>query len=78
VSAGIDMALTLLARVHGPQLAQIVQFAVEFDAGSPSKAPAQMVGLRAIIAHHAAVPAPPGGLGGAHADAGGKRPRKHG
>ena len=24
VSAGIDMALTLLARIHGPQLAQIV------------------------------------------------------
>ena len=57
------MALTLLARIHGPQLAQIVQLAVEYDprppldAGSPSKAPAQMAGLRAIIAHHAAVPA---------------------
>ena len=68
VSAGIDTALTLLARAHGPQLAQMVQLAVEydprppFDAGSPSKAPAQMVGLRAIIAHRAAVPAPPGGL----------------
>ena len=67
-SAGIGMALTLLARIHGPQLAQIVQLAVEhdpcppLDAGSPSKAPAQMAGLRAIIAHHAAVPAPPGGL----------------
>ena len=62
VSAGIDMARTLPARIHGPQLAQIVQLVVEFDAGSPSKAPAQMAGLRAIIAHHAAVPAPPGGL----------------
>jgi hypothetical protein len=68
VSAGIDMALTLLARIHGPQLAQMVQLAVEYDprppldAGSPSKAPAQMMGLRAIIAHRAAVPAPPGGL----------------
>jgi hypothetical protein len=68
VSAGIDMALTLLARIHGSQLAQIVQLAVEhdprppLDAGSLSKAPAQMMGLRAIIAHHAAVPAPPGGL----------------
>jgi transcriptional regulator GlxA family with amidase domain len=83
VSAGTDMALTLLARVHGPQHAQMVQLAIEydprppFDAGSPSKAPAQMAGLRAIIAHHAAVPAPPGGLWGGHADAGGKRPRKH-
>jgi len=41
--------LTLLARAHGPQLAQMVQLAGEydprppFDAGSPSKAPAQMV-----------------------------------
>jgi hypothetical protein len=66
------------------QLARIVQLAVEYDprppldAGSPSKAPAQMAGLRAIIAHRAAVPAPPGGLGGAHADAGGKRPGKRG
>jgi transcriptional regulator GlxA family with amidase domain len=72
VSAGIDMALTLLAHIHGPQLAQMVQLGIEydprllFDAESPSKAPAQMAGLRAIIAHHAA-----------HADAGGKRPRKH-
>ncbi len=68
VPVGIDMALTLLARIHGPQLAQMVQLAVEYDprppldGGSPSKAPAQMAGLRAIIAHHAAMPAPPGGL----------------
>src|SRR6266487_2168562 len=34
-------------------------------------------GLRAIIAHHAVLPVPPGGLWGAHADAAGKRPRKH-
>ena len=83
VSAGIDMALTLLARIHGPQLAQMVERAVEYDprppldAGSPSKAPAQMAGLRAIIAHHAAMPPPLGGLWGGHAAAGGKRPRKH-
>src|SRR5215472_10912309 len=44
VSAGIDMALTLLARIHGPQIAQGVQLAIEydpqppFDAGSPSRA----------------------------------------
>src|SRR2546430_5879578 len=47
VSAGIDMALTLLGRIHGRQLAQMVQLAVEYDprppldAGSPSKAPAR-------------------------------------
>ena len=75
MSVAIDMALTALARIHGPQLAQMVQLAVEYeprpplDAGSPSKAPAQMAGLRAIIAHHAAVPAPPGGHSGGHADA---------
>lgn len=49
VSAGIDMALTLLARMHGPELAQIVQLGIEYDpqppfgAGSPSKAPAGIV-----------------------------------
>jgi transcriptional regulator GlxA family with amidase domain len=48
VSAGIDMALTLLARLHGPQIAQGVQLAIEydpqppFDTGSPSKAPAEI------------------------------------
>jgi transcriptional regulator GlxA family with amidase domain len=31
VSAGIDMALTLLARIHGPQLAQMVQLAIDYD-----------------------------------------------
>ena len=49
VSAGIDMALALLARLHGPQLAQGVQLAIEydphppFDTGSPSKTPAEIV-----------------------------------
>jgi glycine/D-amino acid oxidase-like deaminating enzyme len=49
VSAGIDMALTLLARLHGPELAQGLQLAIEydpqppFDTGSPSKAPAEIV-----------------------------------
>jgi len=49
VSAGIDMALTLLARLHGPQIAQGLQLAIEydpqppFDTGSPSKAPAEIV-----------------------------------
>jgi transcriptional regulator GlxA family with amidase domain len=49
VSAGIDMALTLLERMHGPQIAQGGQLAIEydpqppFDTGSPSKAPAEIV-----------------------------------
>jgi transcriptional regulator GlxA family with amidase domain len=49
VSSGIDMALTLLARMYGPQLAEGLQLALEydpqppFDTGSPSKAPAEIV-----------------------------------
>ena len=49
VSAGIDMALTLLARMYGPEIAMGVQLAVEydprppFDTGSLSKAPAEIV-----------------------------------
>ena len=51
VSAGIDMALTLLAHLHGDEVAQCVQLAIEydpqppFDAGAPSKAPAAIVEL---------------------------------
>jgi hypothetical protein len=51
VSSGIDMALTLLDRMHGPAVAESVQLAIEydpqppFDAGSPSKAPADIVDL---------------------------------
>lgn len=46
VSAGIDLALTLVAELAGPEIAQAVQLGIEydpqppFDAGSPSKAPA--------------------------------------
>jgi transcriptional regulator GlxA family with amidase domain len=49
VSAGIDMALALLGRMYGPQLAEGVQLGIEydphppFDTGSPSKAPAEIV-----------------------------------
>jgi transcriptional regulator GlxA family with amidase domain len=49
VSAGIDLALTLAARIAGPELAQVVQLAIEydprppFDAGSPATAPAVAV-----------------------------------
>jgi transcriptional regulator GlxA family with amidase domain len=45
VSAGIDLALTLAAKIAGPEVAQRIQLAIEydphppFDAGSPSKAP---------------------------------------
>jgi putative intracellular protease/amidase len=49
VTAGIDMALTLVARIAGPELAQGIQLGIEydpeppFDAGSPEKAPAEIV-----------------------------------
>jgi putative intracellular protease/amidase len=49
VSAGIDMALTLAARIAGPQAAQAIQLGIEydpqppFDAGSPEKAPQEIV-----------------------------------
>lgn len=45
VSAGIDMALTLAARLAGPVTAQAIQLMIEydpqppFDAGAPDKAP---------------------------------------
>ena len=51
VSAGIDMALALAARVAGDTVAQAIQFGIEydpqppFDAGSPHKAPAEVVEL---------------------------------
>jgi transcriptional regulator GlxA family with amidase domain len=49
VSAGIDMALYLVGRAEGPEAAQAVQLAIEydpdppFDAGSPEKAPTAIV-----------------------------------
>jgi len=49
VSAGIDMALHLVGREAGPEVAQTVQLRIEydpsppFDAGSPEKAPAAIV-----------------------------------
>ena len=51
VSAGIDMALTLAARLAGDMVAQAIQLGIEydpqppFDAGSPAKAPAEVVEL---------------------------------
>jgi putative intracellular protease/amidase len=49
VTAGIDMALTLVQRIAGNELAQAIQLGLEydpqppFDAGSPEKAPAAIV-----------------------------------
>jgi transcriptional regulator GlxA family with amidase domain len=49
VSAGIDMALTLAARIAGDEVAQAIQLGIEydpqppFDAGSPDKAPRAIV-----------------------------------
>jgi transcriptional regulator GlxA family with amidase domain len=51
VSAGIDMALHLAARVAGEEVAQAIQLGIEYDpeppldAGSPHKAPASIVEL---------------------------------
>jgi putative intracellular protease/amidase len=56
VSAGIDMALTLLGRIAGDDAAKTIQLAIEydpappFDAGSPEKAPPNLVtALRAVF-----------------------------
>jgi transcriptional regulator GlxA family with amidase domain len=51
VSAGIDMALTLAARIAGEETAQAIQLGIEydprppFDSGSPAKAPSELVEL---------------------------------
>ncbi|MEU5808620.1 MULTISPECIES: DJ-1/PfpI family protein [unclassified Streptomyces] len=49
VSSGIDMGLTLLGRIAGDEFARTVQLMIEYDpqppydAGSPDKAPAELV-----------------------------------
>lgn len=49
VTAGIDMALLLVQRIAGDEVAQAIQLGIEydpqppFDAGSPEKAPAAIV-----------------------------------
>jgi putative intracellular protease/amidase len=49
VSAGIDMGLTLAGRIAGDQVAQAIQLGIEYDpqppydAGSPGRAPAEIV-----------------------------------
>ncbi|HEX3841665.1 MAG TPA: DJ-1/PfpI family protein [Acidimicrobiales bacterium] len=51
VSAGIDLALTLVAETHGADMARAIQLGIEYDpqppydAGAPSKAPSEIVEL---------------------------------
>jgi transcriptional regulator GlxA family with amidase domain len=55
VSSGIDMALTLVARAAGPELAQAIQLGIEydpqppFDSGSVDKAPPEIVDLVRLV-----------------------------
>jgi len=68
VSAGIDMGLTLAAKIAGDDVAQAIQLGIEydpqppFDAGSPEKAPERVVaicrGVEALIDAGEPVPAP--------------------
>lgn len=51
VSAGIDLALTITAELWGPEIAQAIQLAIEydpqppFDSGAPSKAHPEVLAL---------------------------------
>ena len=55
VSAGIDLALTLVDRLHGAEVAQAVQLGIEYDpqpphdTGAPSKAPAEIRDLVSTV-----------------------------
>ena len=60
VSSGIDMGLTLAAKIAGPEVAQAIQLGIEydpqppFDSGSTDKAPEEIVELvRAVAAARA-------------------------
>jgi putative intracellular protease/amidase len=56
VSSGIDMGLTLAARIAGPEVAQAIQLGIEydpqppFDSGSPAKAAPEIVELVRSVA----------------------------
>lgn len=56
VTAGIDMAIHLVARETSPEVAQAIQLGIEydpdppFDSGSPSKAPPEIVELVRSVA----------------------------
>jgi hypothetical protein len=59
------VALPLLDRMYGPAVAQSVQLAIDdpqppFDAGSPSKAPADIVELAKAALHGPAAAGAPG------------------
>jgi transcriptional regulator GlxA family with amidase domain len=55
VSAGIELALTLVDRLHGAEVAQAVQLGIEYDpqpphdTGAPSKAPAEIRDLVSTV-----------------------------
>jgi putative intracellular protease/amidase len=55
VSSGIDMALTLAARIAGDDRAKALQLSIEydpqppFDAGSPAKAGAEIIALTGMV-----------------------------
>jgi len=59
VSAGIDMALHLVGREAGPEVAQAIQLGIEydpqppFDSGSPGKAPTPIVELVTAVSRAA-------------------------
>jgi hypothetical protein len=66
VSSGIDMALRLTELLYGPELAQSLQLAIEydpeppFDAGSPDKAPDSIVdAVRTVMTARGDVPQAP-------------------
>ena len=59
VSAGIDLALTLVDRLYGAEVAQAVQLGIEYDpqpphdTGAPSKAPPEIRDLVATVMNEA-------------------------
>jgi transcriptional regulator GlxA family with amidase domain len=66
VSAGIDMALALAERIAGRAVAEAIQLGIEydpqppFDAGSPAKAPAEIVELLRSLSRFGELDAPAG------------------
>lgn len=66
VTAGIDMALHLVAQEVGPEVAQAVQLGIEydpdppFDSGSPEKAPPEIVELVTAVVKGAGSQQDPG------------------
>ena len=50
VSAGIDLALTLAARIAGPEMAQMIQLAVEYDPQPPFRSGSPSIARPGIVA----------------------------